>query len=154
MGCWVLSGVTLTMKGLLSVLLYRLSCSCAYPTRRVLTVPLQTNENISPKTLSQAKNANTSIHVACLTATQMGFIYNSSQTVKSSVKAALYSLREWRKCRDRHLSNMGENISRIWHTSLSVSLSPSSINTVIHWQGFDVAASFSPHLGCVPSQEK
>ncbi len=56
--------------------------------------------------------------------------------------------------RDRHLSNMGENISRIWHTSLSVSLSRSSINTVIHWQGFDVASSFSLHLGCMPSQEK
>lgn len=49
---------------------------------------------------------------------------------------------------------MWENISRIWHTSLSVSLSLSSINTVIHWHGFDVAFSFSLHLGCIPSQEK
>lgn len=49
---------------------------------------------------------------------------------------------------------MGENISRIWHTSLSVSLSLSSINTVIHWQGFDVVSSFNLHLDCMPSQAK
>lgn len=51
-------------------------------------------------------------------------------------------------------SKMWENISRIWHTSLSVSLLQSSINTVIPWHCFDVAFPFSLHLGCIPSQEK
>lgn len=45
MGCWVISSVTLTMKGLLSVLLYRLPVFALNSTRRVLTVPLHTSQN-------------------------------------------------------------------------------------------------------------
>ena len=62
------------MKGLLSVLLYRLSCSRAYPTRRALTVPLQTNQNISPKTLESGQKCK-HVNKRCLFNSDANVIY-------------------------------------------------------------------------------
>lgn len=50
MGCWLLSGVTLTMKRLLSFLLDCFSCSCIYPPWHVLTAPLKAIHKMSFKT--------------------------------------------------------------------------------------------------------
>lgn len=76
-------------------------------------------EHFTQKLWVRPKMQNTSINVACLTAMQMGFIYSSSQTVKSSVKAALYSLQEWRKCRETDIWVIWEKTSQEFDIHLS-----------------------------------